>query len=308
MCAAQSEFHGIYPMLYAFFDAEGGLDRSAMRQQIEFCVGSGVQGLAVLGLATEVDKLTPAERLELLHWTAADLGGRLPLAVTVFGNSVEEQVAFVQAAAAAGADWVILQPPRIMDITEADLIAFFDAVMKQSALPVAIQNAPEYIGIGLSAEGIESLRRDNNNFVLLKAEGSALTVKGVIEATGDRLTVFNGRNGLELPDNLRAGCAGMIPGPETAAVQARIYELMQSGDLENEAEAERLYRAILPTLTYVMQSLDTLHCYGKRLVAWHLGLDRVYDRSPGMSASPFGLSCLARFAADLDRLSNLTQR
>ena len=296
MNAEASRFHGIYPMLYAFFGADGALDRAAMRRQIEFCVGSDVQGLAVLGLATEVDKLTPEERLSLLHWTVEDLGERLPLAVTVFGNTVEEQAAFVAATAEAGADWVILQPPRIMDISEPDLIAFFGAVMRQSALPAAIQNAPEYIGIGLSAAGIETLRRENDNFVLLKAEGSALTIKGVIEETGNRLAVFNGRNGLELPDNLRAGCAGMIPGPETAAVQARIYRLMQDG---NEAEAERLYRTILPALTFVMQSIPALHCYGKRLVAGQLGLEAVQDRGPGLAPTDFGLACLARFVADL---------
>ena len=171
--------------------------------------------------------------------------------------------------------------------------------MRQSALPAAIQNAPEYIGIGLSAQGIETLRRENDNFVLLKAEGSALTIRGVIEATGRRLAVFNGRNGLELPDNLRAGCAGMIPGPETAATQSRIYHLMQEDKVD---EAERLYRAILPALTFVMQSIPALHCYGKRLVAAQLGLESVHDREPGIAPTDFGLACLARFVADLKQL------
>ena len=292
-----SSFNGIYPMLYALFGGDGALDRAAMRRQVEFCVAAGVHGLAALGLATEVDKLAPDERRRLLDWVAEDLAGRLPLAITVFGDTVEEQADFVQAAGAAGADWVILQPPRIEGLAESDLLGFFGAVMERSALPVAIQNAPEYIGIGLSAEAIESLRGNHANFTLLKAEGSALEISRVIEVTG--LAVFNGRNGLELPDNLRAGCAGMIPGPETCAVQARIFELMRSGDPAKEAEAERLYRDILPLLTFVMRSLDTLHCYGKRVLGWRLGLDEVYDRAPCLAPSAFGLACAKRYAAGL---------
>ena len=301
MSASAGPYRGIYPMLYAFFDGGGGLDRAAMRRQIDFCVEAGVQGLAVLGLATEVDKLTAEERRLLLDWTVEDLAGRLPLAVTVFGNSVEEHAEFLALVETAGADWAILQPPRRPGLSEAECRDFFSEVMARTRLPLAIQNAPEYLGIGLSPAGIEELRRRHDNFVLLKGEGPALTIRETIEATGGRLAVFNGRNGLELPDNLRAGCAGMIPGPETCALQARIFALMQEGDEAAEAEAEALYRRILPVLTFVMQSLETLHCYGKRVLAWRLGLEAVQDRQPALAPSEFGLACARRYAAELER-------
>ncbi len=57
--AAESGFRGVYPMLYAFFDAAGRLDRGAMRAQVEHCVASEVHGIAALGLGTEVKKLSP---------------------------------------------------------------------------------------------------------------------------------------------------------------------------------------------------------------------------------------------------------
>ena len=294
-----SDFQGIYPMLYAFFGADGELDRAAMRRQVEFCVEAGTQGVAALGLATEVDKLSPRERRQVLEWVAEDLAGRLPLAITVFGNTVDEQSTFVAAAQAMGADWVILQPPRVDGLTESACQRFFGAVMERSALPIAIQNAPEYIGFGLSAETIAALRRAHPNFTLLKAEGPAVSIRKTIEVTGGQLAVFNGRNGLELPDNLRAGCAGMIPGPETCATQSRIFQLMRQGDPGSEAEAERLYRDILPVLTFVMNSLETLHCYGKRIMARRLGWNVVHDRPPGLRPSEFGLACAERFAERL---------
>ncbi len=293
-------FRGIYPMLYAFFGADGALDRAAMRRQVEYCVAAGAHGLAALGLATEVEKLTPEDRSRILAWTAEDLGGRLPLAITVFGNSVEEQVAFAGEAERAGAVWLIVLPPRIEGLPEAELIDFFARVMARTGLPTAIQNAPEYIGIGLSAAGIEKLRRRRDNFTVLKGEGPAVTIREVIETTSGALAVFNGRDGLELPDNLRAGCAGIIPTPETCATQVRIFELMVSGAAEAEAEAERCYREILPLLTFVMQSLPHLICYGKRITAWRLGLETVHDRAPCLAPSDFGLACARRYAERLE--------
>jgi 2-keto-3-deoxy-L-arabinonate dehydratase len=297
--AEAAAFGGIYPMLYAFFDARGGLDRGAMRAQVEHCLEEGAHGIAALGLGTEVAKLGPDERRALMEWVADDLGGRLPLAITVLGATPAEQIAFVRAAAERGADWVILQPPRREGLGEADLVRFFGEVADVSPVPVAIQNAPQYIGAGLSDTGLDTLSREHPNVRLVKAEGSALEVKGLIELCAGRMAVWGGRGGLELTDNLRAGCAGMIPSVESCHVQSRIFELMRTGRPQDGKEAERLYAAILPLIVFLMQSIDRFLCYGKRLTATRIGLGEVHDRQPAEAPSPFGLACMERHAAVL---------
>jgi dihydrodipicolinate synthase/N-acetylneuraminate lyase len=301
--AGVSGIGGIYPMLYAFFDSAGHLDRAAMRRQVEGCLAAGAHGIALLGLATEVGKLTLAEKHQLMAWAAEDLAERLPLAVTVTGASVADQLAFARAAADAGASWVVLQPPTGTSPAEADLVRFFGAVADGAPLPVAIQNAPGYIGIGLSDAALATLARQHPNLQLLKWEGPAAFVERTIAATEGRLRVFNGRGGLELPDNLRAGCAGLIPTPETIDVQARIFDLMAAGDPQSERSAEELYASILPLIVYLMQSIDTLLCYGKRLAARRLDLGTVHDRVPALVPSEFGLRCLERYSRSLTNLA-----
>jgi 4-hydroxy-tetrahydrodipicolinate synthase len=286
---------GIWPILYAFFTRDGRLDREAMRRQTKAVLASGAPGMAVLGLATEVGKLSPAERLQVVEWAAEDLGGRIPLAVTIFGATPAEQSAAVRQAAACGAAWVILQPPRQPGITEAELIDFFGAVIERSPVPAGIQNAPDLIGIGLGPGGIAELARRHENFTVLKGEGPATLIARVVEETDGKLAVLNGRGGLELPDNLRAGCSGLIPAPDCFEPQIAIYEAMRRGD---EAEAERIYREILPAIVFVMQSVDHLICYGKRLTAARLGLE-VFDRAPGLLPNAFGEAAVARFAKAL---------
>ena len=301
-------FRGVYPMIYALFGPNGALDREAMRRQVEHCVACGAHGVAALGLGTEVSKLTPDERLAVMSWAAEDLGGRLPLAITVFGATPDEQIAFARAAAARGADWVILQPPQSaksvagQKITEDQLVDFFGAVADASPLPVAIQNAPQYIGVGLSSRGIDRLSRRHPNVRLLKAEGSAVETRALIELTEGRMAVFQGRGGMEITDVLRAGCVGMIPSVESCHVQSKIFELMQTGRAEDEARAGRLYTELAPLVTFLMQSVDQFLCYGKRLTAQRLGLEEVHDRQPAQAPTAFGLACLARHAAVLERL------
>jgi 2-keto-3-deoxy-L-arabinonate dehydratase len=294
-------FQGIYPMLYALFGADGRLDRTAMRRQVEFCLAEGVHGIAILGLGTEIGKLSPAEKRQILDWAAEDIAGSRPLAVTVSGATPEAQIELARAAQQAGAAWLILQPPPAKGLSEADCIGFFGAVMERVDCPVAIQNAPEYLGIGLSNAGLATLARQHENFTLLKGESSALAISRTIEETAGRLAVFNGRGGLELPDNLRAGCAGLIPGAEGCGIQARIFELMRSGRAEDERAADRLYANILPLLVFLMQSLDTILCYGKRLLAHRLDLGAVHDRAPSLAPQEFGIAALMRHAAALNR-------
>jgi 2-keto-3-deoxy-L-arabinonate dehydratase len=305
---AASRFCGVYPMLYAFFDRAGRLDRGAMRAQVDYCVASRAHGVAALGLGTEVSKLSPPERRQAMQWAAEDLRGRLPLAITVFGATPDEQIAFVQAAAARGANWVILQPPQPTagqtgaPLSEDQLVDFFGAVADASPLPVAIQNAPQYIGVGLSSAGIDRLCREHPNVRLLKAEGSAVETASLIELTEGQIAVFQGRGGLEFVDVMRAGCVGLIPSVESCHVQARMFELMQSGRAEDAAAAERLYAELAPLIVFLMQSIGQFLCYGKRLTARRLGLGEVHDREPAQAPTAFGLACLERHGAVLDRL------
>jgi 4-hydroxy-tetrahydrodipicolinate synthase len=297
---SSANFSGIYPMQYAFFDRGGALDRAAMRRQVEAALAGGAHGVAVLGLATEVGKLSGDERRTLIDWIAHDVAGRVPVAVTVAGATVDEQVALAGHARAAGASWVILQPPPERGLPEAHYAQFFSRVIDRVQLPIAIQNAPEYIGVGLGDEALHALARSHDNFVLFKGEGPALAIRRSIEALNGALRVFNGRGGLELPDNLRAGCAGLIPATDTFDFQVRIFELMRAGD---EARAEAVYREVLPAIVFAMQSLDTLICYGKRLAGLRLGLPEVHDRAPALAPTAFGLACVRRYAAALGPLA-----
>ncbi len=234
-----------------------------------------------------------------MEWLAEDVAGRVPVAITVYGETPDVQIEFVRVAAAAGASWVILQPPPTRPFPERELVRFFGRVADASPIPVAIQNAPQYIGVGLGDASLVDLHRNHANVVLLKGESSALEIARTIERLDGEVAVFNGRGGLELPDCLRAGCAGMIPAPECFDVQVRIYEAMQSGEVE---EAERFYRGILPLIVFTMQSIDQFLCYGKRVAARRLGLGPVFDRQPAQEPNRLGLELMERHAAALPAL------
>ncbi|MBT6726592.1 MAG: dihydrodipicolinate synthase family protein [Deltaproteobacteria bacterium] len=294
-----TEFSGIWPILYSFFKEDGNLDRTSMRCQVQACLTQNILGLAVLGLATEVHKLTSDEQLKILKWAVEDLQGRLPLAVTVSGPDASTQLQFAKKASDLGANWLILQPPSRRPLSEEECFEHFSEVMNSIQLPIAIQNAPEYLGVGLSIPKIVELNQRHSHFKLLKGEGSAVEVEQLVKALKSRMQIFNGRGGIEQVDSLRAGCAGLILAPELVDRQVKIYQFWRDGLTD---EAEVLQKEILPMIVFNMQTIPHLLCYGKRLLASRLGLT-VFDRAPFQGPSVFGLKRIAEFAKNLGPLS-----
>jgi len=278
-------FHGIYPMLFALFGRDGALDRQAMRRQIDAMVDVGAHGIAVLGLATESNKLSLDERQMLLDWVAEDLAGRLPLSVTVPGPNVAEQVALAQQAKACGAQWLVLQPPPVTGVPEAALAEYFSAVIGKVDLPTGLQIAPEYLGNAVSGDTALEIARRHSNLSLLKVEMSAYTVGRLIRETGGKFSVFNGMDGVDLPDSIRAGCAGCIPGAEFADVLVKVFNGLVSEKPADRQAADEAYVRLAPLLTFMMDSLDRFLVYGKRILCNRIGLpaDNASVRSPAGS-------------------------
>jgi dihydrodipicolinate synthase/N-acetylneuraminate lyase len=298
----KSGFFGVYPMVYALFDDNGNLARGPMRRQVQSMLKHKVHGIGVLGLASEVNKLSTAERRQLMEWVAEDIDGKLPLTVTVAETSVGGQIEFVKAAAAVGAKWVILQPPLVKHVPESELVRFFGAVADASPIPIAIQNAPEYLGIGLTHAGIRALHRAHPNFTIVKLETTAVAIAQLIEEVEGALDVFNGRDGIEMLDSMRAGAVGIIPGGEAFDVLARAFDHMASGSETGIAEAERLYAKVLPLLILLMESMDTFLVYGKPVLGHRLGIAETKPRLPSTPPTSFGLAAAKRYADALGKL------
>jgi len=294
---AAARFEGIYPVLYAFFDAEDRLDGHAMALQVEHCIAAGAHGIMVLGLVTEVHKQTTAERLHLVETVGRLIAGRIPFAVTIGEPTPDAQVDFARAAKAAGADWVILQPPPGKGHSDADLQRHFGGIADRLDMPAAIQNNPVNLESSLSPEGLTALLRAHPSISLLKAEGWSVDIARVIGNLGGAVQAFGGHGGLEFPSLMRSGGEGLIPAPDCVALQVSMFEDYQSGDPVRIARADAIHERILPLIVFMTRSIPGLLCYGKRLMARRLGIEVGHEREPALRPEVFGM-------AELDRLWN----
>jgi len=295
----RNDFHGIYPMLYTFYDEHGALERRAFERQVEACIAGGVHGLALLGIVGEYNKLNVHEKMQIVEWTMEAVRGRVPVAVTVSEQSERGQIDFARAVCALHPDWLILQPPAIRNVPEREFVRLFGAVADHVDLPIAIQNNPVNLDVVLSTGALMDLHRNHPHVCLLKGEGPILYVRRLIEETQGAFRIFNGRGGLELPASIRAGCVGLIPAPDAADILARCWNLLTTEDAVARLQGQRLHADVLPMLTYIMASPEHMLCYGRHLFASRASIAPVHPRHPCVLPDAFGLAMLEHLAADL---------
>lgn len=301
--SSKNLFEGVHAVLYALFSKDETLNIAAMARQVDYCIDEGCHGVTVLGLATEVQKLSFAERKLLIAEVSRANKSRVPFSVTIPGNSVAEQVDLARYAKDNGADWLILQPPMVGNYGADVYLEYFERVANSIDLPVAIQNAPQYLGRALSGEDIAQLRQRCSNFVCVKSEDAALGVQRIISLTKGEMHILGGRGALEMTDSLRAGCGGFVLAPDIAPAAVRIFNAWQSGDKER---AEQLYSQAVPAVTFVMQSLEHLITYGKRIHGTLADLE-IHDRAPCLAPNDFGLELANRWATHLAKITKTDQ-
>ena len=285
-------------MLYSFFGSDGELRLDPFSLQVDAAISAGAKGIAVLGLGTEAAKLDEDECAAVITTIAKRLNNQLPMIVTIRGETPDNQLKAARRALDLGATALLLQPPS-ETISEAALLTFFSEVINALDCPVGIQNAPEFLGYGLNDNNLISLAQNYTNFSIAKLECSALALEPSAKALTGKTMVFNGRCGLELTDNLRAGAQGLIPGIETIDRTAAIHAAVIAGEHEY---ADELYAKLLPVLTFVMQGIPQFLTYGKTLLAYRLGIEIGSAREPWLQPTDFGLECITRYAAQLGPL------
>lgn len=84
--------HGLMPILATPFDESGALDRESLRRLVEFQLASGVDGVAVFGMASEGFALTTEERRTILDDVVRVVEGRVPVIAGVNGTSTATSI------------------------------------------------------------------------------------------------------------------------------------------------------------------------------------------------------------------------
>lgn len=287
---------GILPSLPTPFDASGAVDVDAFRDVMRFAVACGAHGFVCFGLAGEVARLTVEERQRLLE-AAVEEAGDLPVLSGATAENLRDAKRLARHAEQTGAAGIVIPPPAATGLSTAEIIDFIVEVAGTTSLPAVVQDAPEYIGVGLPPTAIREAAGRAPNISAVKLETSAEGIERWSGELGDDFAVFGGNGGMYLLDCLRCGADGIMPGADTIDLLVAIYDHEQAG---RAADADDLFARLLPLLVFEMQSIEHYNRCAKYVLR-RRGVELRGDlRQP--APRPLEPSSVARLDAYLERL------
>jgi 4-hydroxy-tetrahydrodipicolinate synthase len=253
-------FGGIRPVLHMPFRSDAA--RSIAWPELEGLAATmleaGVDGLVVLGLASEAWTLTERERDEAVERVAAVVAGRVPLVVGIDGATAVAVDRALRAARLGAAGLMVLPPARATSAEQ--LTRHFATLAEAVGLPILVQDSPQVTGVSLDLPTIEALGACHPLVGALKVEIPGAGAK-VSAARASGMEIVAGWGGLAYLEQVARGASGCMPGCDLGPALLAIDRAVRDGD---EAGASALYRAILPLLAFETPSLDLLLLSAKR--------------------------------------------
>ena len=239
---SQQRMRGMFPVLVTPFDEQDRVDEDSLRSVVEYNIDAGVHGV-VIAFATEIMKLTEAERLQVAQVVVDQTRGRVPVVVNTGAVSTVATVQYSQQTEELGVTAVMCTPPAA-DVPVDEKKAHFKALSDAVGVPIFVQEAGTSLGGALLREIAEESERVR--YAKVENAPPAQKVYEAIQHGGDLVTVFGGASGTYLIEELRRGSQGTMPWPSHPHAFVQVWDLWQAGD--ETAAREVWEREIAPIL------------------------------------------------------------
>ncbi|MGV0908781.1 dihydrodipicolinate synthase family protein [Martelella sp. FOR1707] len=242
---------GLHVVAQTPFLNDGTLDLGSIDTLSAFYYRHGAEGLTVLGVSGEAQKLTVDETIAVAaRYVAAADGHRI-----IAGVSHPNLATLVEVTAqvmAEGADAVMICPPAGIR-TDEDLLRYFEAVYARIGdVPTVLQDFPAASGVVMSVPAIDRLISAFPQIGVIKEEDfpSPIKITRMRAELSRPVRILTGNNGQFLVQEMERGADGPMAGFSYPEMLSGVYDLMTAG---KRAEAHDLFNRFLPLLKHEAQ-------------------------------------------------------
>jgi 4-hydroxy-tetrahydrodipicolinate synthase len=237
-------FEGSIPALVTPMGEDGSIDYAAWERLLDFHLREGTDGVVVGGTTGESPTLLKSELEELVRRARARLQGRMPVIAGSGTNSTAKSIALSRAAAAAGADALLLVTPYYNKPTQEGLWRHFSAIADAVSVPVLLYNVPGRTGCDMLPETVARLSRHPRIAGVKEATGDLARAEAILGASQPGFVLLSGDDP-SAADLMRRGARGVISVTANVAPRA-MHELCAAARAgrhdETAAMNERLMR------------------------------------------------------------------
>ena len=188
---------------------DGEVDYIALGELIDRQIDCGIDALVICGTTGESATLSDIEHHNVLEYSLAKSGGRVPMIAGTGSNDTAHAVKTSRFASDIGYDGLLVVSPYYNKATETGLVKSYTAIADAASCPMIIYNVPTRTCCNVTMPVYRQLSKHPNIVAVKEASGNISSIAELICECGDDLDVYSGNDDQTLPI-LALGGLGVI--------------------------------------------------------------------------------------------------
>ena len=228
------QFTGVIPILATPFNADESLDLESWHRMIEFMVEMKVDGITILGVLGESNRLSDHEREALIKAAVATAGKRIPVIVGTSYTGSAAATYLSHMAEELDADAVMVTPAKEPVPNEDRIFEYYRRIADGTALPIVLQDHPVSTEVHMSVPLILRIAKEIPSVACIKAEAvpTPPKVRALRDGLSRPVSILSGLGALYAPFDLEAGSDGFNTGFAFPEVLRALVAAAQAGDFD----------------------------------------------------------------------------
>jgi 4-hydroxy-tetrahydrodipicolinate synthase len=246
-------FEGVFPILVTPFDDAETVDLESFDRVVRFMADIGVDGVTILGVLGESNRVVDSEREELIRTAVAAAGGRIPIVVGTSHKGTKATQYLSRMAQALGAAAVMVTPSKEAVPNDERVFDYFRKVAEGITIPIVLQDHPGSTEVHMSVPLILRMVNEIPQVACIKQEAPPTPTKIaalVAGMKGRRVPILTGLGALYGIFDLERGSDGYMTGFAFPEVLIAMAKAVREGRMQ---EAWGLYQRFLPLIVFEQQ-------------------------------------------------------
>jgi 4-hydroxy-tetrahydrodipicolinate synthase len=299
---------GLYVIAATPFHDDGRIDFESIDSLVDFYLACGVQGMTILGVMGEFQKLSESETIEVSQRYLKRTAGRVPIIVGVSNPGTNQLVKVARAVMEAGAAGVMAMPIRGLKTDQA-VENYLRSILTAlgPSIPVCVQDYPKLTDVSFGPDVFLRLVDEFPQIAMFKHEDMpGLAKLSVIRKACDGkvrryIPILCGNGGIHLPQEYLRGADGAMTGFAFPDMMVQMHGLFAEGKPD---AGEDLYDLYLPLLRHELQDGVGLPLR-KEILKRRGAIRSAVIRAPGPKPDATDLAELDRLLARLEKKTGL---
>ena len=153
-----AQFPGVYANLLTALTPDGeAFDAAAQRDYIDWVVSQKVHGVSTSLSSGEFGYHTSDERVTIIDCVTRAVGRRVPVLAGVSEPTLKATCELARRVQGLGVSAVMVMPRSYFVLSEAEVLNYFETVLRTVDVPVGIYNNPSATGIDIDAALYEKI-------------------------------------------------------------------------------------------------------------------------------------------------------